>query len=49
MEPAQTLKGRGILVPNAETSATDIEAARKGFAVAQSLDEAVASVIESAR
>ena len=47
--PAQALGGRGILVPTPETSSTDTERARREFALAASLDEAVARIIESAR
>jgi len=47
--PARELGGRGILVPNDDTPSADIEDARREFAVAGSLDEAVDRVIESAR
>jgi len=47
--PAKELHGRGILIPNAETSAPDLERAHLEFSVAGSLDEAVRQVIESAR
>lgn len=47
--PAAELGGRGILVPGEETPKADVERARKEFAVARSLDEAVRQVIESAR
>lgn len=45
--PARDLGGRGILVPNDETPAIEIEQARREFAVVSSLDEAVGRVIES--
>jgi D-glycero-D-manno-heptose 1,7-bisphosphate phosphatase len=47
--PARELGGRGILVPNDETPAADVELVRKEFDVAGTLDEAVSRVIESAR
>ena len=49
VEPAAALGGRGSLVPNAETSATDVERARKEFAVAASLDESVSRILGSAK
>lgn len=47
--PARELGGRGILVPSPDTSAEDLAAAEREFAVATSLDEAVSRVIESRR
>lgn len=47
--PARTLGGRGILVPATDTRPDDVEAARREFHVAASLDAAVDRVIESPR
>ena len=47
--PARALGGRGILVPNDETPLEETVLAAKDFAVAGTLDEAVARIIESAR
>lgn len=49
VSPARALGGRGILVASTETSESDIQAAREEFSVADSLDEAVSRIIESAR
>jgi D-glycero-D-manno-heptose 1,7-bisphosphate phosphatase len=49
VQPAATLGGRGILVPNTGTPADEIARARVEFTVAGSLDEAVDRIIESAR
>lgn len=47
--PARTLGGHGVLVPSAETSPTDLDAARREFQVMASLDEAAGLVIQSAQ
>ena len=47
--PAGELGGRGILIPNAETPASEIEQARAEFDIAASLDEAVGRIVESAQ
>lgn len=47
--PAQTLGGRGILVPSDQTPMAELERARKDFLVEASLDAAIARVIESGR
>jgi D-glycero-D-manno-heptose 1,7-bisphosphate phosphatase len=47
--PARALGGRGILIPTPATPASDLAAADAGFEVADSLDEAVTRVIESAK
>lgn len=49
VSPARELGGTGILVPSPDTSADDLAAARRDFAVAASLDEAVGRIIESSR
>ena len=47
--PARALRGHGVLVPSAQTSDADVEAARREFQVAASLDAAASLVIQSAR
>lgn len=47
--PARALRGRGVLVPSAETPRADVDAARREFHVAASLDEAASLLIQSAR
>ena len=47
--PAAELGARAIMIPNDETPMTDVELARKEFAVARVLDEAVDRVLESAK
>lgn len=47
--PAKDLGGRGIMVPSDQTPLAELEAGRKEFIVVESLDAAVARVIESAR
>ena len=47
--PARELGGHGVLIPTAETAGSEIDQARTEFAIAGSLDEAVARVIDSAR
>jgi D-glycero-D-manno-heptose 1,7-bisphosphate phosphatase len=47
--PARELAGHGVLVPSVETEPSDIDAARKDWDVAASLDEVVARAIRSAR
>ena len=47
--PARALGGRGILIPTPATPASDLAAADAGFEVADSLDEAVTRVIDSAK
>ena len=48
VQPARSLGGRGILVPNEYTPRADLARARAEFRVAASLDEAVGLVLESA-
>lgn len=47
--PAGEFEGHGVLIPDAETPAEEIERARTEFSVASSLDEAAGRIIESAR
>jgi D-glycero-D-manno-heptose 1,7-bisphosphate phosphatase len=47
--PAGALGGRGILVPNDETPLEEIDLARAEYEVAETLDDAVGRIIESAR
>ena len=47
VRPAGELGGNGVMIPNDETPPDDVALARKEFAVATSLDEAVAQVIKS--
>ena len=47
--PSRALRGHGVLVPSASTPEADVVAARREFAVAASLDAAVARIIESSR
>jgi len=47
--PARALGGHGILVPTSQTPPSDIETAGRDFVVAESLDAAIANVIESPR
>lgn len=49
LEPAATLKGRGILVPRISTPSGDVVAAAERFIVATSLDAAVTRVLEGMR
>jgi histidinol-phosphate phosphatase family protein len=49
IEPARTLGGTGILVPNEYTPREDLAQARANFLVAASLDAAVDQIIKSAR
>jgi D-glycero-D-manno-heptose 1,7-bisphosphate phosphatase len=48
VQPAATLGGHGILVPNEDTMPGDVLKARTFATVAASLDEAVSRIIESA-
>ena len=48
VQPAAEVGGRGILIPNDETPKEQIETARAQFEVADTLDEAVSRIIESA-
>jgi D-glycero-D-manno-heptose 1,7-bisphosphate phosphatase len=47
--PALDLGGHGIMVPSDQTPLAELERARKEFVVVESLDVAVARVIESAK
>jgi len=49
VQPAQELGGSGILVPWDDTSAQEVQLARREFSVARTLDEAVRRAIESER
>ena len=49
VSPARTLGGHGVLVPSASTPEAEVASARREFAVARSLDDAVTLVIESRR
>ena len=45
--PAQELGGHGVLIPNEETPAEEVQRARKDFSVAGSLDEVVERIVKS--
>lgn len=47
--PAQEFGGHGIMVPSDQTPLAELERGRKEFIVVESLDAAIARVIESAR
>jgi D-glycero-D-manno-heptose 1,7-bisphosphate phosphatase len=47
--PASALGGRGILIPNDETPLEEIDLARAEYEVADTLDDAVGRIVESAR
>jgi histidinol-phosphate phosphatase family protein len=47
VQPSRELGGRGILVPDVETPAAEIETARRDFMVARTLDEAASCIVES--
>jgi D-glycero-D-manno-heptose 1,7-bisphosphate phosphatase len=49
VRPATTLGGHGMLVPSDQTPMDELADARKVYAVAASLDDAVDRIIESAR
>jgi len=49
VQPAAELGGHGVLIPNEETPAEEVQSARKDFAVASSLDEVVDRIVKSAR
>jgi D-glycero-D-manno-heptose 1,7-bisphosphate phosphatase len=47
--PAKELGGHGVLIPNEETPAEEVQRARKDFSVASSLDEVVKRIVKSDR
>lgn len=49
VEPGRTLGGTGVLVRSEHTPDADVDRARAGFHVVDSLDEAVRRIIESTR